>query len=69
MRTTVEIDESKLEQIRRMDTAPRTKEEIIDMALDELLSTMSRQRLRKMRGTGGWDGDLDEMRSYDVPLI
>jgi hypothetical protein len=69
MKTTVEIDESKLEQIRRMDTAPRTKEEIIDMALDELLSTMSRQRLRKMRGTGGWDGDLDEMRSYDVPLI
>lgn len=69
MKTSVEIDNSKLELIRKMDTAPRTKEEIIDMALDELLSTMSRRRLRNMRGTGGWDGDLDEMRSYDVPLI
>lgn len=53
MKMSVEIDDSKLELIRKMDSAPRTKEEIIDMALDELLNIMSRQRLRKMRGTGG----------------
>lgn len=68
MKTSVEIDDSKLELIRKMDTAPRTREEIIDMALEELLNSMRRQRLVEMRGTG-WDGDLDEMRTYDVPLI
>lgn len=67
MKTHAEIDR-KLELIREMDSSLITKEDIIDLALDELLDSMSRQRLRKMRGTG-WDGDLDQMRSYDVPLI
>lgn len=67
MKTNVEIDK-KLELIREMDSSLKTKEAIIDLALDELLDSMSRQRLRKMRGTG-WEGDLDQMRSYDVPLI
>lgn len=67
MKTHAEIDR-KLELIREMGSSLITKEDIIDLALDELLDSMSRQRLRKMRGTG-WDGDLDQMRSYDVPLI
>lgn len=67
MKTHAEIDK-KLELIREMDSSLKTKEDIIDLALDELLGSMSRQRLRKMRGTG-WDGDLDQMRSYDVPII
>lgn len=67
MKTHAEIDK-KLELIREMDSSLKTKEDIIDLALDELLDSMSRQRLRKMRDTG-WDGDLDQMRSYDVPII
>lgn len=67
MKTNVEIDK-KLELIREMDSSLKTEEAIIDLALDKLLDSLSRQRLRKMRGTG-WEGDLDQMRSYDVPLI
>lgn len=68
MKTTVKVDESKLELIRKMDSEAKTKEEIIDLALEELLNSMRRQRLIDMRGTG-WEGNLDEMRTYDVPLI
>ena len=68
MKTMVEIDSSKLETIQKMYSKLETKEEIVDKALEQLLDTLSRELLRKMRGTGGWDGDLDEMRTYDVPL-
>ncbi len=68
MKTTVEVDEKKLERIREMNADFETEQEIIDCALDELLKAMSRQRLIESFGSG-WDGDLDEMRSYDVPLI
>ena len=67
MKTPIEIDK-KLELIREMYSSLKTKEDIIDLALDELPNSMSRQRLRNMRGTG-WDGDLDKMRSYHVPII
>ena len=69
MRTNVEIDESKIDKIRDLNQNLRTKKEIIDIALSELINTMRRQQLRNMRGKGGWDGDLDQMRTYDVPSI
>lgn len=69
MRTNIEIDESKIEKIRDLDQNLRTKKEIIDLALTELINAMHRQKLRDMRGKGGWEGDLDQMRSYEVPVI
>ena len=68
MRTNIEIDESKIAAIRQLNSSLKTKKEIIDTALEELINTMRRQRLRQMRGKD-WDGDLDEMRTYEVPLI
>ncbi len=67
MKTTVEVDSKKIERIREMNADLETEQEIIDRALDEFLKAMSRQRLIDSFGTG-WDGDLDEMRTYDVPL-
>jgi Arc/MetJ family transcription regulator len=69
VRTNIEIDESKIEKIRDLDQNLRTKKEIIDLALTELINAMHRQKLRDMRGKGGWEGDLDQMRSYEVPVI
>lgn len=69
MRTNIEIDENKIEKIRDLNQNLRTKKEIIDIALSELIDTMRRQRLREMRGKVGWEGDLDQMRTYDVPSI
>ena len=67
MKATIEVDDKKLERIREMNADLETEQEIIDRALDELLKAMSRQRLIESFGAG-WDGDLDEMRTYDVPL-
>ena len=66
MRTNVEIDETKIEKLRDLDQSLRTKKEIIDIALSELINIKRRQQLREMRGKGGWEGDLDQMRTYDV---
>ena len=69
MRTNVEIDETKIEKLRDLDQSLRTKKEIIDIALSELINIKRRQQLREMRGKGGWEGDLDQMRTYDVPSV
>jgi Arc/MetJ family transcription regulator len=69
MRTNIEIDESKINKIRDLDKSLHTKKEIIDFALTELINAKRRQRLREMKGKGGWEGDLDQMRSYDVPSV
>ena len=67
MRTNVEIDENKIEKIRDFDQNLKTKKEIIDFALSELINQMRRQRLLQSKGKGDWDGDLEKMRTYDVP--
>ena len=69
MRTNVDIDESKIEKIRDLNQNLRTKKEIIDAALSQFIDTMRRQRLRDMKGKGGWEGNLDQMRTNDVPSI
>ncbi|WP_159471002.1 type II toxin-antitoxin system VapB family antitoxin [Dyadobacter sp. 3J3] len=67
MRTNVEIDESKIEKIRDFDQNLKTKKEIIDFALSELINQMRRRRLLDSKGKGCWDDDLEKMRTYDVP--
>jgi len=69
MRTNVEIDENKIEKLRNLDQNLRTKKEIIDLALSELINIKRRQQLRETRGKGGWEGDLEQMRIYDVPSV
>ena len=68
MRTNIEIDDKKIDIIRELASELKSKREIIDFALNELIQAMRCQRLRQMRGKG-WQGDLDLMISYDVPLI
>ena len=69
MRTNVEIDENKIEKLRNLDQNLRTKKEIIDLALSELINIKRRQQLRESRGKGGWEGDLEQMRTYDISSV
>ena len=69
MRTNVDIDESKIEKIRDLNQNLHTKKEIIDAALSQFIDVMRRQQLRDMKGKGGWEGNLEQMRTYDVPSI
>ena len=61
MRTNVVIDDALMEEARRL-TGLKTKREIVDQALRLLVRLRSQERIRALRGTLAWDGDLDAMR-------
>ena len=60
MRTNIEIDDNLLAQAMEMSGA-KTKKELVNQALKDLVYKLALKRLRDMRGKG-WDGDLDQMR-------
>jgi Arc/MetJ family transcription regulator len=55
-RTTIDIDEQLLEHAMRV-TGARTKTEVVDLALHELIRT--RERTALLRELGSFDLDLD----------
>lgn len=67
MRTNIDIDDKLLAQAMDM-SGVKTKKEAVNQALKDWIYKMALKRLREMRGNG-WDGDLDQMRSHDVPLV
>lgn len=67
-RTNIEIDEQLIERVMQIYRL-RSKREAVDFALRKLVpEPMSRKEMLAMEGIG-WDGDLDEMRSQDVPEL
>jgi Arc/MetJ family transcription regulator len=65
-RTNIEIDDELVERAMRIYRL-RSKREAVDLALRKLVGEpMSREEMLAMEGTG-WDGDLDAMRSQEVP--
>ncbi|GAB2796712.1 type II toxin-antitoxin system VapB family antitoxin [Rhabdobacter roseus] len=69
MRTNVDIDEEKIEKIRRMNRNLKTKKDIINKALDEFIASMHRQSLLSLRGKVEWEGDINAWRTQDVKDI
>lgn len=65
-RTNIDIDDELVAAVMRRYHL-RSKREAVDLALRRLAggSPMSREQMLAMRGTG-WDGDLEEMRSWNV---
>jgi len=67
-RTNIEIDDELVERAMRIYRL-RSKREAVDLALRKLVGEpMTREEMLAMEGTG-WSGDLDEMRSQDVPEL
>jgi Arc/MetJ family transcription regulator len=65
-RTNIEIDDELVERAMRIYRL-RSKREAVDFALRKLVGEpMTREEMLAMEGTG-WDGDLDAMRSQEVP--
>lgn len=60
-RTTLEIDENLVAAAMRLSGA-RTKTEVIDLALRELIRQRERELLRQELGTFDLQLDLDELR-------
>ncbi len=61
MRTNVVIDEKIIEKAKKY-TGLRTKKEVINYALQELIKRKERKEILKLAGKLHWEGDLNEMR-------
>ena len=61
MRTNIVLDESLVEQARKL-TGIKTKKELIHEALRTLIRLRQQGEVRNLRGKLHWEGDLDEMR-------
>jgi Arc/MetJ family transcription regulator len=61
MRTNIVIDD-KLMADAIEATGARTKKEAVELGLRTLIRLKRQERIRSLRGTLEWTGDLDEMR-------
>lgn len=61
MRTNIEIDNKLMKDTLKV-TGLKTKREVVDLALRELLRLRSQAGLKKLRGKFRWEGDLEAMR-------
>ena len=61
MRTNIEIDD-KLMKATLKATGLKTKREVVDFALREVLRLKKQAELKKLRGKFHWEGDLEQMR-------
>jgi Arc/MetJ family transcription regulator len=61
MRTNVEIDDTLIKQAMAL-TDSKTKKEVVDLALRELVYQRKRRSILQYRGKMKWKGDLNKMR-------
>jgi len=61
MRTNVVIDEKIIKKALKY-TGLKTKREVINYALKELIIRKERKEILQLAGKLHWEGDLDEMR-------
>ncbi len=61
MRTNIEIDDKLIKDTLKA-TGLKTKREVVDFALKELLRLRKQTQIRKLRGKVRWDGELEAMR-------
>jgi Arc/MetJ family transcription regulator len=61
MRTNIEIDDDVIREARRL-TGVKTKREVVDLALRELVARHRRLGILELRGRVHWEGDLATSR-------
>lgn len=61
MRTNIEINDKLMSETLKI-TGLKTKHEVVELALEELLSLRRQGEVRKLKGKFHWEGDLEEMR-------
>jgi len=61
MRTNVVIDDKIMKKAKNY-TGLKTKKEIINFALQELIKRKERKEILKLAGKLHWEGDLNKMR-------
>ena len=62
MRTNIVVD-SELIAAALQATGLKTRRELVDFALRELLRHKQQKKILSLKGRVSWEGDLDEMRT------
>ena len=60
-RTNIELDENLVNEAMKL-TRKRTKKEVVNYALEELVRKIKRKKIIELEGKVKWAGDLAEMR-------
>jgi len=63
--TNIELDEKLVEEAKKL-AKMKTKKEVVNYALQELVSRIKRKKLLEMEGKVEWKGDLAKMRKSRV---
>jgi len=61
LRTNIELDEKLVAEGLKL-TRKKTKKELVNYALEELVRKLKRKRLLRLEGKVEWTGSLSEMR-------
>ncbi len=61
MRTNIEIDDKLMEQAMKA-TKLKSKKELVNYALEELIRLNRRKKMLSLFGKVKWEGNLEEMR-------
>lgn len=61
LRTNIELDEKLVNEAMKL-THMKTKKELVNYALKELVSKVKRKNLLDLEGKVEWEGNLHEMR-------
>jgi Arc/MetJ family transcription regulator len=62
LRTNIELDEKLVAEALKL-TRKKTKKELVNYALEELVRKLKRKKLLDLKGKVEWTGNLDEMRT------
>ncbi len=65
LRTNIEIDEELVKEAMRL-THKKTKKDLVNYALEEIISRFKRKKILELEGKVEWTGSLDEMRKSRV---
>jgi len=61
MRTNIVLDDEIIKEAKKL-TSLKTKKDVVDFALRELINNLKKKNLLALRHKGLWEGNLGEMR-------
>jgi Arc/MetJ family transcription regulator len=64
MRTNIEIDDKLMKDAMKISKS-KSKKEVVNHALEELIRLDKRRKMQSLFGKVKWEGNLDEMRAYN----
>ena len=65
LRTNIELDEKLVHEAMQL-THKKTKKELVNYAIQDLVSRLKRKKLLELEGKVEWTGSLDEIRKSRV---